>query len=55
MKTTLNRIVKISVLIALAAIVTGCCVAPFGYGHGHQRGYYGNDAPAPQGHYRSYR
>jgi hypothetical protein len=44
MKTTFNRAAKIAALIALTAIVTGCCIAPLGHGHyrgGYSQGPYG--------------
>jgi uncharacterized membrane protein len=44
MTVTYTRIAKITALIALLAIVTGCCIAPFGHGHyrgGYSQGAYG--------------
>ncbi len=40
MKSSMRRIAQIAALVALAAAVTGCCFAPFGWGHGERHGYY---------------
>lgn len=55
---SMRRIIKVGVLLGLVAIVTGCCVAPFGYGHqrGYERGYGDRyEAPAPSRHQPGYR
>jgi hypothetical protein len=62
---SIRRIAKVSVLVALGFIVTGCCIGPpFGYvhGRGYERGYERGsergeryEAPPPPRHQPGYR
>jgi hypothetical protein len=38
---TKSKIVRWGTLAILVAVMSGCCVAPWGYGRGYSRGYSG--------------
>ncbi len=43
---TKSKIARWGALAILVATMSGCCVAPWGYGHGYYgRGYYGGGGP----------